>query len=1410
MPPRNVLSPLVAALAILPLAPLAAAPLSYRGAAGPGAGKHVVLIAGDEEYRSEEALPMLARVLAFRHGFTATVLFPVNEKGEIDPDRQDSLDHPEIIDQADLLVLGLRFRRWPDEVMAKFVAALDRGVPVIGLRTSTHAFNYPGDSPSPFKRYGWRNDQWPGGFGRQILGETWIAHHGQHAVEGTRGVVEPGQENHPILRGVQDVFGDSDVYTANPPDDAAILMRGLVTATLQPDSPPVEGPKNNPPQPIAWTRVVERGEGVKLRVFTTTMGAATDLASEGLRRMVVNAVYWGLGLEEAIPAAADVRPVGPYTPSPFKFKGFRQGVKPADLALDAAAAAALDGNGGGDEPPPPQPPQPPPPAAPPPLPDTGGLPLRKGEKIALIGGSQASRQALYGHFETHLHAAFPAHELVLRNFGWPGDEAGARQRPRDYNLIDDPFAVFNPDLLICYFGFNESFAGEAGLAKFRKDYAAMLDQLAAERKDGPARRLVLVTPAAFEPTGQPLQPDGREENRRLELYAGAVRELARERDLPLVDWFAATHARAAAGPPSDPWTVHGILLNERGDRELAKVAFQALFKRQPAPADPALRAAVVGKSWLHEQDYRMLNGWYVYGDRRTFDKETFPAEFRKLRHMVANRESRVHAMAAGRTPPPPDDGPPLADPPTGAGRHYPRAEPKELRYPSPEEAIAAMRVPEGLEVRLFASEREFPELANPVQLNFDERGRLWVACMPTYPQWRPGDPKPSDRLLILEDRDGDGKADHRTVFYDRLHIPTGFAFFRGGVLVMDGTRVLWLLDHDGDDRADEVVHWLEGFGTDDSHHTNGAWEWSPGGMLYMLEGVAMTTAVETPWGPLRFRGGSGCYILDPLALRLQRFATPGYGNPWCMVFDEWGQGFIGDGTGGNQHWATPLSGSQEGPREGARPVFNNQGMRPVVGNEWLVSRHLPDTLQGLFTYACVINMNGLPAWTVGERGSGFQGERSADLLASSDKTFRPVDPQIGPDGALWFGDWCNALIGHMQYSQRDPNRDKSHGRIYRLVAKDRPPLQPVVQHGKPAAAILEQLREPEWRTRYRARNALQARPAAEVQAAVAAWLAALPAADPAAEQLRLEGLWALQAQGRTDESLLRAVLASPEPRARAAAVRVLADEARRGTLSWELESLRQSARDPHPRVRLETLRALSFHPTREAVHAALLACLHGIDEDLEYTLRHTLGAQRAAWLDDYLAGTLPVAYNPAGREFLGEVAEKLSGEAKLVRPFRRLLEMKPGQRGYQAAVDSVAALRGDPRRGRVVAERVCYACHRHGDKGIDFAPAFDGVGTRLDRAALVEATVFPNASIAKGFRTVNLTTRDGEAVTGMLLAENAEAVEVRLADGSNRRVERGAIASLDSPQSSSMPEGLVEAMAPREFVDLIEFLAGLK
>jgi hypothetical protein len=309
--------------------------LSFTGKEGPGKGKHIVFIAGDEEYRSEDALPMLAKILSQRHGFDCTVLFSLDPTGSyIDPNNQKSVTNPQAIAKADLIIIQTRFRQWGPEEYKYLADFLNAGKPIIGLRTSTHAFT-GGGKTDDFK---WAD------FGLKILGETWVAHHGKHKVEGARGVIEAANAKHPVLNGVKDVFALSDVYTVSNLDEknATVLMRGAVTATLEPESKPIEGPKNNPLMAVAWLREYTAPNGTtKGTAFCTTMGASVDFKNEDLRRMIVNASYHLLGLK--VPARADVSFVDPFEPTMFGFNSNpefykNRNLKVSDLALGKSAS----------------------------------------------------------------------------------------------------------------------------------------------------------------------------------------------------------------------------------------------------------------------------------------------------------------------------------------------------------------------------------------------------------------------------------------------------------------------------------------------------------------------------------------------------------------------------------------------------------------------------------------------------------------------------------------------------------------------------------------------------------------------------------------------------------------------------------------------------------------------------------------------------------------------------------------------------------------------------------------------------------------------------------------------------------------------------------------------------------------
>ncbi len=304
----------------------------YEGNTGPGVGKHIVFVTGDEEYRSEEAMPMLAKILAVRHGFTCTVLFAIDpEHGGINPDHQTNIPGLEMLENADFMVLFTRFRELPDDKMKYIMDFTNSGKPMIGLRTSTHPFNYTRNKESIYAKWDFRSTDPAGGYGQHVFGETWVNHHGHHKVESTRGLVNGVVAGHPVLSGVTDVWGTTDVYGIRSlPADAEVMLYGAVLTGMEEDSP-INFEKSL--MPIAWTRDFVGETGNHSRVFATTMGASVDFQSEDLRRLLVNSVYWGLGMEEQLPEEADVTLVGDYNPTFYGFGEYQKGLTPADFDL---------------------------------------------------------------------------------------------------------------------------------------------------------------------------------------------------------------------------------------------------------------------------------------------------------------------------------------------------------------------------------------------------------------------------------------------------------------------------------------------------------------------------------------------------------------------------------------------------------------------------------------------------------------------------------------------------------------------------------------------------------------------------------------------------------------------------------------------------------------------------------------------------------------------------------------------------------------------------------------------------------------------------------------------------------------------------------------------------------------------
>jgi hypothetical protein len=410
------------------------------------------------------------------------------------------------------------------------------------------------------------------------------------------------------------------------------------------------------------------------------------------------------------------------------------------------------------------------------------------------------------------------------------------------------------------------------------------------------------------------------------------------------------------------------------------------------------------------------------------------------------------------------------------------------------------------------------------------------------------------------------------------------------------------------------VRRLRGFDSADSHHSISAFVWCPGGSLYFEEGTFHHSQVETPYGPVRVKNAA-VFRYEPRTERFDVFISYGFANPWGHTFDRWGQNFVADASGGANYFGTAFSGHVEYDRKHPEMgQFLTKRFRPTAGCEFVSSRHFPPEAQGNYLLNNCIGEQGVYQHTVEESGSGFTANEVEPIVRSKDRNFRPVDLEFGPDGTLYVCDWQNALVGHMQHSLRDPHRDHTHGRIWRITYEGRPLLEPVKIAGQPIAALLELLKLSEDRTRYRVRTELRERPSDDVVAELARWTASLDPSDPDYEHHLLEALWVHQHHHRVNRELLQRVLKSPEPKARAAATRVLCYW--RDDLKDALDLLAPQAVDEHPRVRLEAVRACSFFKGAEASRAAEIA-LSSLEKPTDYYLTYTM-KETMDTLDPYL------------------------------------------------------------------------------------------------------------------------------------------------------------------------------------------------
>ncbi len=834
--------------------------------------------------------------------------------------------------------------------------------------------------------------------------------------------------------------------------------------------------------------------------------------------------------------------------------------------------------------------------------DAQTLELSKDSRIVLLGNGLGSRMLQFGHFESELHRRYPEHQLVIRNICDEGDTPSFRPNAGKKNpwafpggenffplseakdrwggssgagIFPEPDAwlkQLKPDIIIAFFGYNESFNGATWVENYKAELSAFVEHtLKQTYNDKAAPKLALVSPAAFQNlSALHGTPAGVAENINLAMYTEAMREIAAKYHVSFVNLFAPTSQWFAPG--SSPLTRDGALLTDDGYAKLVPELANQLFGKKASAANvnaAELKKAVDEFTWIWTKYYKIPNGVHVYGRRREpYGPQNYPFELKKLEQMASIREQAIWAIVQGK----PFDVA-AADAKTEALPVIGSIDPK-VKYLSGEESLKTIKVPGGYKIELFADEARFPDMANPVQLSFDNKGRLWVATMPSYPHYKPGDSMPNDKLLILEDTDSDGKADKQTIFADRLHLPMGFEISHDGVYVAQGTSLIFLKDTNGDDMADVKETVMSGFDDHDTHHAISAFCADPSGAIFMGEGTFLRSHVETAYGPVRSSNG-GFFRYNPARRHLERTARLSIPNPWGIAYDEWGQDFFADTSDPHVRWM--LQGSVQVPLGSFCPTPPNLLsvlVRPTSGLEFVSSRHFPDEVQGDLLINNTIGFQGMKQHTMTDADTGFVSKFRQDLVVGADTNFRPVDMEFAPDGSLYLVDWHNARIGHMQHSARDPNRDKTHGRVFRITYPSRPLVAPVKVAGASIDELLKNLEVPEYRTRYRIRRELRGRDANEVLNGVNQWVAGLNKDDARYEHNLVEAMWVTWGLNRVSEPIVRQLLRAKDYRARAAAVRALRYNTH--AIPQYPELLKSAAGDAHGRVRMEAIVAASW------------------------------------------------------------------------------------------------------------------------------------------------------------------------------------------------------------------------------------------
>ncbi|WP_414660946.1 PVC-type heme-binding CxxCH protein [Horticoccus sp. 23ND18S-11] len=860
--------------------------------------------------------------------------------------------------------------------------------------------------------------------------------------------------------------------------------------------------------------------------------------------------------------------------------------------------------------------------------------LRAGDGILFYGNAVVERLLESGDLEARVQLAYPDKKIRIRSLAWTGDEVGHRLRPEGYvEHLKSLLAAWPAQVVVLGYGMNESFAGAAGLPAFRAQYQIHLREIA---RLHPGSRLVLLAPIAVEERSAP-NAAGR--NRDVAAYADAIRELAREHQADFVDLFTAS--RDAYGRSAQPLTVHGIHLTAAGAREVGDAVARALLGSSypalvetPRLADVARAVAV--KHGYNAELVRPKNGALYYGVRKRPEENA--AELPRYHQLVEQTDAIVHDLVA-------HPAKRFADYPAPSLPPLPEGKTTTYRFPggtvrSPADLQQELVVADGYAVNLFASEEQFPELRNPVQLSFDARGRLWVVTMPSFPHTIPGE-QPRDKILVLEDTDRDGRADTCTVFADGFDALDGVAFHERGVIVSAQPRLLVLNDTDGDGRADTRTELLRGIDVTDSHH-GGMVTSDPIGHLLFSDGVFHRSQFETPFGVVRGID-STTYRLNPATGRITaewQSMTP---NPWKVSFDRHGNIFQRYG-GGHVLEAVPLTWTPLGVYH---PYGNATVLNYAKGSALSVisSPNFPDAFQQGIASASLLGSYIVSLSAVNADAGPIVAANRLDVLSSKNSTFRPVDVEFGFDGALYVSDFSSLIIGHAQHSMRDPQWNHVRGRIWRVVHTGKPVAKdwPTIE-GAGTADLLKLLAHPQNIVRHHARIQLRKLGAA-AGPAVEGWVAAQPRTQPGFDQALLEASWVLAATGAVRPAWITSLSRSDDPLMRAASAQLIRLTVDR--LPDAVSRFTQLVGDSHPRVRMAVINAVAhLRPTRPEFDA-VVAHLHPTEPAVQQMLTDLrAGTQPRKGRSVPVLEVSPATRVPTWLQIRGEVAVAVPPAAK--------------------------------------------------------------------------------------------------------------------------------------------------------------------